>query len=81
MARVWPGLIVRFAMFGYETHRPDNGRFRVGSQDPYEQLLGGRLPVYPVGPGCRRWRLWVRIRRKWLDFLIARGVSPGTSPR
>lgn len=47
--------------------------------DPYEQLLRGPLPVYSVGP-ARWWRFWVSVRHRWLDLLIARGVTPGTSP-
>jgi hypothetical protein len=65
-------LVATSHQLGYRTPK-------VGSLDPYEELLDGPLSAYPAGAGAAVWTLWVRIRRQWLDFLIARGSSPGTS--
>jgi hypothetical protein len=49
------------------------------SLDPYEQLLRDPRPVRSVGFRHCRWSLWVSVRHRWLDYLLAHGVSPETS--
>src|SRR2546423_10873742 len=55
-------------------------RSTLGSPDPYEQPLCARLPVRPAGERSVVRRFWVRIRRRWLDLLIARGTNLEASP-
>src|SRR5438270_200814 len=55
-------------------------RRTVGSPDPYEGPLGAGLPVRPAGGRSGVLRFWVRIRRSWLDVLIAHGTNPEASP-
>src|SRR5437764_11709734 len=55
-------------------------RSTIGPIDPYQELLCAQLPVGPAGRRSVARRFWVRIRRPWLDLLIARGTNPEGSP-
>jgi hypothetical protein len=51
----------------------------MGSPDPYDRPLCAGLPVRPAGGRSVVLRFWVRLRRRWLDVLLARGTNPEAS--
>ena len=55
-------------------------RSTIGPIDPYQELVCAWLPVGAAGRRSVARRFWVRIRRSWLDLLIARGTNPQASP-
>ena len=54
-------------------------RSKATSQDPYSQLLCGPLSARPGVPRQYALRLWVSVRHRWLNYLLAGGASPAGS--